>query len=659
MNKKSPFIARNGLLVPQGEVNFDGTEGMQVPIGTTAERLLVGLRNGAFRYNTDLNVFEGYLNGSWESINVGITPISHITNETLMVAGSIANEIIVTDAGNIYYWHIGLLKWTIISGGNKYLTLPLHTTYNITNGTMAYQTSDNSMYISNGITWVPYSSVLIFTNQAAMTAGGKDGIQCITTDSGNTYSWDAVTTKWRLDSGNIYASDPSGIVYDIQPGTIYNTTTGDIKVWNGTVWTAVGTGIGWEITNISKLADPGTGYFLDGTIGDIQITLPLTPSFGDSVGVSDYTGAAGSRVFQIMNNGSNIMGSLTNLTFTTPKSSIILMYTDASAGWVPIYDFNFLGDGIPIPIDADITAALGSINTMAITTKRTITLPNATSVGNKITISDVSGGTGEYGIQVNPSNNGSINGIGTIEINKHFGSVDFYATTTGGATEWITNGEIRDSRTPQGVKLTDITLVDTLSKTLYTNGLFRTKCDFMMIHNIDVVDRTFTLHKVSSAGTANNSNRFMKFTLEPSETLVLEKVVPIISGNGESIVIIPDVINMLTVQLYGNGRFEDHVDILADLTEYTAGTSTILNTPSNMTRLNITNTSIGDANVSLYKLSGAGVPAITDKFMTIVISESESLIYELCTPGIILEGTDTIMMYTDKTVTVQLSGSIN
>lgn len=51
-------IADNPVLPGTGSTTF--------PIGTTAERTVSPV-NGAFRYNTDLNVFEGYVNGSWVS----------------------------------------------------------------------------------------------------------------------------------------------------------------------------------------------------------------------------------------------------------------------------------------------------------------------------------------------------------------------------------------------------------------------------------------------------------------------------------------------------------------------------------------------------------------------------------------------------------------
>jgi len=57
--------------VSQGQINpalkFDGTQGIVLPIGTTAQRAGAP-RTGEIRYNSDLGVFEGYTGSAWGSI---------------------------------------------------------------------------------------------------------------------------------------------------------------------------------------------------------------------------------------------------------------------------------------------------------------------------------------------------------------------------------------------------------------------------------------------------------------------------------------------------------------------------------------------------------------------------------------------------------------
>lgn len=53
-----------------GDVNFTGTGAVKVPTGTTAQRPGTGVA-GDFRFNLDLNSFEGYDGTSWGAVGGG------------------------------------------------------------------------------------------------------------------------------------------------------------------------------------------------------------------------------------------------------------------------------------------------------------------------------------------------------------------------------------------------------------------------------------------------------------------------------------------------------------------------------------------------------------------------------------------------------------
>ena len=54
-------------------LTIGGTGAIEVPIGNTAQRPVTGLANGALRYNTDLNIVEGYVNSSWYTVTTAGT----------------------------------------------------------------------------------------------------------------------------------------------------------------------------------------------------------------------------------------------------------------------------------------------------------------------------------------------------------------------------------------------------------------------------------------------------------------------------------------------------------------------------------------------------------------------------------------------------------
>lgn len=103
-------------------VMLTGTGALDVPTGTTAQRPATPA-SGYFRYNTTLNVFEGYSNGSWGAVGAGATggPGNYIFFE---------NEKVVT------------ANYTIASTKNAVSAGPI----SINNGV--------TVTISNGARWV-------------------------------------------------------------------------------------------------------------------------------------------------------------------------------------------------------------------------------------------------------------------------------------------------------------------------------------------------------------------------------------------------------------------------------------------------------------------------------------------------------------------------
>lgn len=69
------------------------------------------------------------------------------------------------------------------------------------------------------------------------------------------------------------------------------------------------------------------------TAGGITITLPASPSAGDTVGIKDGTGAAATTTFTVARNGSNIASSATDLVFDKNFAEITMSYVNATIGW--------------------------------------------------------------------------------------------------------------------------------------------------------------------------------------------------------------------------------------------------------------------------------------------------------------------------------------
>ena len=75
------------------------------------------------------------------------------------------------------------------------------------------------------------------------------------------------------------------------------------------------------------------GEFVTVTAGSITITLPASPSAGDTVTIKDGTGAAATTTFTVARNGSNIASSATDLVFDKNFAEITMSYIDGTIGW--------------------------------------------------------------------------------------------------------------------------------------------------------------------------------------------------------------------------------------------------------------------------------------------------------------------------------------
>ena len=80
----------------------------------------------------------------------------------------------------------------------------------------------------------------------------------------------------------------------------------------------------------------GEGYFINTTSGGVTVTLPASPSAGAIVAVKDYANTADTNAISIARNGSNIDGSADNVELITEGGSVILVYADATKGWLVV-----------------------------------------------------------------------------------------------------------------------------------------------------------------------------------------------------------------------------------------------------------------------------------------------------------------------------------
>jgi len=135
-----------------------------------------------------------------------------------------------------------------------------------------------------------------------------------------------------LDGGtsvgsSITLADADGIVVN-DGGSMKTIPASDLKTYNpgGTSWQSI-------ITSNTTMVS-GRGYFVNTSSAAITMTLPSSPSLGDTCTVIDYAGTADTNNITIGRNSQPIMGSAADLTVATERAAFTLVYVDSTHGWL-------------------------------------------------------------------------------------------------------------------------------------------------------------------------------------------------------------------------------------------------------------------------------------------------------------------------------------
>tara|TARA_R100001591_G_scaffold7975_2_gene14617 strand:- start:796 stop:2103 length:1308 start_codon:yes stop_codon:yes gene_type:complete len=164
---------------------------------------------------------------------------------------------------------------------------------------------------------------------------------CGTTQLGD--SGDTVTVAGDLKSNSLKATD-GGVIISQSGTNITIGASGDtVSLASGASQSGFGRAgsVDWQTTKktASFTAVSGEGYFVDTTGGAITMTLPASPSAGDIVAAKDYDSQFATNNFTINRNSEPINGgNAINPVINTAGTSLVLVYVDATQGWVPTQD---------------------------------------------------------------------------------------------------------------------------------------------------------------------------------------------------------------------------------------------------------------------------------------------------------------------------------
>lgn len=77
-----------------------------------------------------------------------------------------------------------------------------------------------------------------------------------------------------------------------------------------------------------------TGYFCNTTSAAFTVTLPASPTAGDSIQLVDYAGTFATNNITLGRNGNKIDGGTNNKILSTTREAVTITYIDSTQGWV-------------------------------------------------------------------------------------------------------------------------------------------------------------------------------------------------------------------------------------------------------------------------------------------------------------------------------------
>ena len=117
-----------------------------------------------------------------------------------------------------------------------------------------------------------------------------------------------------------------------------------------------------DIKTADFTASAGKGYFVNTTSGGVTVTLPSSPALGDTVTISDYGGSSATN-YILLTSSNNIQGSSADKILNKNNSSVELVYSDSTKGWVTASDSNDALAAVPLTVHYLVVAGGGGTST--------------------------------------------------------------------------------------------------------------------------------------------------------------------------------------------------------------------------------------------------------------------------------------------------------
>jgi len=231
---------------------------------------------------------------------------------------------LLTVTGNIATSNLTVTSNVAFSGSN--VSLGNVSNLHISGGTSGYFLKTDG---AGTLSWAAQSSL---TADVDNFTGDGTTVAFTLAKSPTSGNYTIVAVQGVLQPKSSYTVSGNILTFSSAPPS---TAIVEVTTFGGSVVSSGGGGssFAWNIASSNATMSVNNGYFVDTSSGSKTMTLPASPSLGDTIRINDLAGSFNTNNLTVARNGNKIQGITNDLLVDVDQSSFGLVYSNSTYGW--------------------------------------------------------------------------------------------------------------------------------------------------------------------------------------------------------------------------------------------------------------------------------------------------------------------------------------